>query len=60
MVLVLAKLAGIQGLLGASEWIQDQQALLRTRWPLSWKRMPCANTYSYALALLDSQQVNAL
>src|SRR5205823_3732847 len=26
---------------------------------LPWKRMPCANTYSYALARLDSQQVNA-
>ncbi len=26
---------------------------------LPWKRMPCANTYRYALAHLDSQQVNA-
>ena len=26
---------------------------------LSWKRMLCANTYSYALARLGSQQVNA-
>jgi len=25
---------------------------------LSWKQMPCANTYKYALARLDSQQVN--
>ena len=32
---------------------------LREELQLSWKRMPCANTYSYALARLDSQQVNA-
>ena len=59
VVLVLAKLAGMQSLLGASEWIADQEALLREGLQLSWKRMPCANTYSYALARLDSQQVNA-
>lgn len=58
VVLVLAKLAGMQSLQGASDWIQDQQALLRDSLPLTWKRMPCANTYSYALARLDSQQVN--
>ncbi len=49
----------MQSLLGASEWIADQEALLRERLHLSWKRMPCANTYSYALERLDSQQVNA-
>src|SRR3989440_6778773 len=59
VVLVLAKLAGMQSLLGASDWIQDQEALLREGLQLPWKRMPCANTYSYALARLDSQQVNA-
>jgi hypothetical protein len=59
VVLVLAKLAGMQSLLGASDWIQDQEALLREGLQLSWKRMPCANTYSYALARLDSHQVNA-
>jgi hypothetical protein len=59
VVLVLAKLAGMQSLLGASDWIQDQEALLREGLQLSWKRMPCANTYSYALTRLDSQQVNA-
>jgi DDE_Tnp_1-associated len=59
VVLVLAKLAGMQSLLGASDWIQDQEARLCEGLPLSWKRMPCANTYSYALARLDSQQVNA-
>ena len=59
MVLVLAKLAGMQSLQGASDWIADQEALLSARLPLSWKRMPCANTYSYALARLESQQVNA-
>ena len=58
VVLVLAKLAGMQSLLGASEWIADQEALLRRGLHLSWKRMPCTNTYSYALARLDSQQVN--
>ena len=59
VVLVLAKLAGMQSLQGASDWIQDQQALLCEGLHLSWKRMPCANTYSYALARLESQQVNA-
>src|SRR5438132_10390231 len=57
VVLVLAKLAGMQSLSGASDWVQDQEALLRERLQLPWKRMPCANTYSYALARLDSQQV---
>ena len=46
VVLVLAKLAGMQSLKGASDWVQDQEALLRERLQLSWKRMPCANTYS--------------
>ena len=58
VVLVLAKLAGMKSVLGASDWAKDQQALLRQRLQLSWKHMPCANTYSYALARLDSQQVN--
>jgi DDE_Tnp_1-associated/Transposase DDE domain len=60
VVVVLAKLAGMQSLLGASEWIADQQEFLRTHVPLCWKRMPCANTYRSALALLESQPVNAL
>jgi predicted transposase YbfD/YdcC len=59
VVLVLAKLAGMQSLLGASDWAQDQEAFLREELHLSWKRMPCANTYSYALERLDSQEVNA-
>jgi hypothetical protein len=59
VVLVLAKLAGMKSLSGASDWIQDQEVLLRQGLHLTWKRMPCANTYSYALARLDSQQVNA-
>src|SRR5437588_11845161 len=58
VVLVLAKLAGMQSLVGASDWAQDQEPLLREGLHLPWKRMPCANTYSYALARLDSQQVN--
>jgi len=44
---------------GKVDWVKDQQELLREELQLSWKRMPCANTYSYALARLDSQQVNA-
>ncbi len=48
VVLVLAKLAGMQSLLGASDWIQDQEALLGDRLQLSWKHMPCTNTYSCA------------
>jgi len=59
MVLVMAKLAGMRSLLGASEWIEHQAALLCEELDLPWKRMPCTNTYSYALARLDSQQVNA-
>src|SRR6266487_4560823 len=58
VVLVRATLAGMKSVLGASDWAKDQQALLRQRLQLSWKHMPCANTYSYALARLDSQQVN--
>ena len=58
VVLVLAKLAGMQSLSGASDWAQDQEAFLREGLQFSWKRMPCANTYSYALAHLDSQKVN--
>jgi hypothetical protein len=59
VVLVLAKMAGMKSVLGASDWIADQEGLLREGLQLSWKRMPCANTYSYALARLESQQVNA-
>ncbi len=47
MLLVLAKLAGMKSLLGASEWIRDQEKWLREHLHLSWKRMPCANTYQY-------------
>jgi hypothetical protein len=48
VVLVLAKLAGMTSVLGASEWIADQEELLREGLGLTWNRMPCANTYSYA------------
>ncbi len=50
----------MRNLLAASDWIADQEALLREGLQLTWKRMPCANTYSYALARLDGQQVNAV
>ena len=53
VVLVRATLAGMKSILGASDWVKDQQALLRQRLQLPWKHMPCANTYSYALARLD-------
>src|SRR5689334_18774738 len=59
VVLVLAKLAGMQSLVGAADWVRDQEVFLREGLQLPWKRMPCANTYSYALARLDSQKVNA-
>lgn len=58
-VVVLAKLAGMSSLLAVSQWAKDQEELLRSSLGLCWKRMPCANTYSYLLAHLDSQQVNA-
>lgn len=53
VVLVMAKLAGMKSLLGASDWVRDQQTLLCEQLKLSWRRMPCANTYKYALARLD-------
>lgn len=59
VVLVLAKRAGMKSLLGASEWLKHQEELLRVELSLSWKQMPCANTYSYVLARLKSQEVNA-
>jgi predicted transposase YbfD/YdcC len=58
IVLVQAKLAGMKSLLGASDWVRDQAEYLRKHLKLSWKQMPCANTYKYALARLDSQQIN--
>lgn len=58
MVLILAKLAGMKSLLGASDWVRDQGERLRTGLQLSWKKMPCANTYKYALTRLESQKVN--
>lgn len=57
MVLILAKVAGMKSLVGASDWIRDQQEEVCDQLKLAWKRMPCANTYKYALARLDSQQV---
>ena len=59
VVLVLAKLAGMKSLLGASEWIKHQAEVLRAELPLSWTDMPCTNTYSYVLARLNSQEINA-
>jgi DDE_Tnp_1-associated len=59
-VLVLAKLAGMKSVLGASDWSADQATMLREGLHLSWKRMPCANTYSYVLAHLDSDKVNSI
>lgn len=59
LVLVWAKLAGMSSVLAVSEWAKDQEAAIRRSGGLGWKRMPCANTYSYVLARLDSQQVNA-
>ena len=58
MVLLLAKLAGMKSLLGASDWVRDQAESLQRHLNLPWKQMPCANTYKYALARLQSQQVN--
>lgn len=60
MVLLLAKLAGMKSLLGASDWARDQEERLRKELKLSWRQMPCANTYKYALAGLDSEHVNEL
>ncbi|HET8845783.1 MAG TPA: ISAs1 family transposase [Ktedonobacteraceae bacterium] len=59
VVTILAKLAGMSSVLAASEWAKDQEEVIRAHVKLSWRRMPCANTYSSVLARLDSQQVNA-
>ena len=45
VVLVLAKMAGMESLLGASDWVKDQETLLREGLQLSWTHMPCRNTY---------------
>src|SRR5258708_7871186 len=58
-VLVWAKLAGMSSVLAVSEWAKDQETAIRSSVGLRWKRMPCANTYSYVLERLNSQQVNA-
>lgn len=58
LVLVLAKLAGMKSLSGASDWGRDQADALRSAFQVSWKHMPCANTYKYALAKLESQKVH--
>ena len=60
VLLLTAKLAGETSLLGASEWIRLRADSLCEALHLSWKHMPCANTYRYALERLDSRQVNAL
>lgn len=60
LLLIEAKLAGEQSLLGACEWIRLRQQELCEALGLEWKQMPCANTYSYALQRLDSQAVNRL
>jgi hypothetical protein len=59
IVLLLAKLAGMKSLSGASDWAREQEERLREELKLPWRRLPCANPYKYALARLDSQQVNA-
>jgi hypothetical protein len=59
LVLILAKMAGMKNLLAASEWATYQEELLREKLHLTWKRMPCRNTYNYVLAHLESQEVNA-
>ena len=58
VVLIMAKLAGMKSLLGASDWVRDQQHRLVPQLNLTWKQMPCANTYKYALLHLESQQIN--
>ena len=60
VLLLTAKLAGEKSLLGASDWIRLRADDLRDALHLSWKQMPCANTYRYALERLNSQHVNAL
>ncbi|HET8843289.1 MAG TPA: ISAs1 family transposase [Ktedonobacteraceae bacterium] len=59
VVVVWAKLAGMQSLLAVSEWAKAQEAVIRASVGLGWKRLPCPNTYSYVLARLESQLVNA-
>lgn len=58
VLLVLAKLAGMKSLKGASDWIRDQQEGLKDHLKLTWKKMPCRNTSQCALVRLESQKVN--
>src|SRR5581483_2161138 len=58
VLLFLAKLAGMKSLQGASDRVQDQQTRVRSERARKWKRMPCRNTYQYALERLDSQKAN--
>src|SRR5260370_7246004 len=53
VVLVLAKLAGMQSLKGARDWIADQEPFLRQGLPLSWPPTPSATTYRTSLPRLD-------
>ncbi len=50
----------MSSLLAASEWISYQQEALRQTLDIPWKRMPCTNTYRYALAHLCSEHVQSL
>lgn len=59
MVLVLATLAGMKRVLGASDWVNDQEERRREHVKLPWRQMPCANPSTYALARLESQHVTA-
>ncbi len=58
VLLVVAKLAGMNTLQGASDWIRDQQERLLTGLKLTWTRMSCRHTSHSALSRLDSQKAN--
>src|SRR5258706_7559837 len=50
VLLLVAKLAGEQSLLRASEWIQLRADEMRTALQLERQQLPCAHTDPYALA----------
>lgn len=50
VILLAARMAGMKSILAVCEWAKDQEEEIRGALNLSWKRMPCANTYSQALA----------
>lgn len=55
-LLLLAKMAGEQTMLGIAEWVRLRQEPLRNL--LALRRLPCANTYRYVCEQVDAEVLN--